>query len=92
MVRLDLVAVACSFCNNFIIITLIIIIISGVFTSFDGGLSTPPKPYDLKNVKVPVLLLYGENDQLTHKSVSLHYVKHCQWDTTRQPYRELVDK
>ncbi|XP_048481463.1 lipase 1 [Plutella xylostella] len=42
--------------------------LTGVFTSFDGGLSTPPKPYDLKNVKVPVLLLYGENDQLTHKS------------------------
>ncbi|XP_047027848.1 lipase 3-like [Helicoverpa zea] len=44
------------------------IAISGVFTTFSGGLSGPVKPYNLTNVKVPVTLLYGENDQLTEKS------------------------
>lgn len=43
---------------------------SGVFTSWEDGLWGKVKPYNLTNVKVPVTLLYGQNDQLTQKSVS----------------------
>lgn len=44
------------------------IALTGVFTSWDDGLHTPVKPYNLTNIKVPVLLFYGENDLLTEKS------------------------
>ncbi|KAJ2945269.1 hypothetical protein O0L34_g9347 [Tuta absoluta] len=43
------------------------IAITGVFTSWEDGLNGAVKPYNLSNVKVPVTLLYGENDQLTTK-------------------------
>ncbi|XP_026736895.1 lipase 1-like [Trichoplusia ni] len=43
------------------------IAITGVFQTWSGGLAIPGKPYNLTNVKVPVSLLYGENDQLTDK-------------------------
>ncbi|CAB3232783.1 unnamed protein product [Arctia plantaginis] len=42
--------------------------ITGEFTTFSGGVFGPVKPYNLTNVRVPVSLLYGENDQLTEKS------------------------
>ncbi|KAL0830166.1 hypothetical protein ABMA28_003623 [Loxostege sticticalis] len=42
--------------------------ITGVFTSWEDGVRGRVKPYNLTNVRVPVTLLYGENDQLTEKS------------------------
>ncbi|XP_015182224.1 PREDICTED: lipase 3-like isoform X2 [Polistes dominula] len=51
-------------------------IVSGAFRKFDYGFSQnlkkygssqPPK-YDLRKVKVPVAIFYGENDSLTHFS------------------------
>ncbi|XP_035443509.2 lipase 1 [Spodoptera frugiperda] len=44
------------------------IALTGVFTTFSGGVNGPVKPYNLTNVRVPVTLVYGENDQLTEKS------------------------
>ncbi|XP_049878296.1 lipase 1-like [Pectinophora gossypiella] len=44
------------------------IAMTGVFTSWEDGVDGAIKPYNLQNVKVPVTLLYGENDQLTEKS------------------------
>lgn len=44
------------------------IAMSSVFTSWENGLYGDVKPYDLTNVKVPVTLLYGLNDQLTEKN------------------------
>ncbi|XP_045778232.1 lipase 3-like isoform X2 [Maniola jurtina] len=44
------------------------IAISGVFTSWEDGLWGRVKPYNITNVKVPVTLLYGGNDQLTEKN------------------------
>ncbi|XP_063832121.1 lipase 3-like [Ostrinia nubilalis] len=46
---------------------------TSVFTSWEDGLGRPGaegrvKPYNLTNVRVPVTLIYGENDQLTEKS------------------------
>ncbi|KAJ8720872.1 hypothetical protein PYW08_006337 [Mythimna loreyi] len=41
--------------------------LTGEFTTFSGGLYGPIKPYNISNVKIPVSLLYGENDQLTVK-------------------------
>ncbi|CAG5057875.1 unnamed protein product [Parnassius apollo] len=38
------------------------------FTSWEGGILGPVKPYNMSNIKVPVLLLYGENDQVAEKS------------------------
>ncbi|CAH0591707.1 unnamed protein product [Chrysodeixis includens] len=43
------------------------IAITGVFQTWSGGLTAPGKHYNLTNVKVPVSLLYGENDRLTEK-------------------------
>ncbi|KAJ0172491.1 hypothetical protein K1T71_011630 [Dendrolimus kikuchii] len=51
------------------------IAIAGVFTSWNGGLSSPVKPYKLSNVKVPVALLYGENDQLIERSQIMRLAK-----------------
>ncbi|XP_026333687.1 lipase 3-like [Hyposmocoma kahamanoa] len=44
------------------------IAITGVFTSWEDGLWGKVKTYNLTNVKVPVTLLYGKNDQLTQTS------------------------
>ncbi|XP_073949065.1 lipase 3-like [Choristoneura fumiferana] len=44
------------------------IAMTGVFTSWEDGLWGQIRPYDLTNVRVPVTLLYGMNDQLTEKS------------------------
>ncbi|XP_068622891.1 lipase 3-like [Battus philenor] len=44
------------------------IAMTGVFTSWEDGMLGLVKPYNLSNVRVPVSLLYGENDQLTQKS------------------------
>ncbi|CAH2055599.1 unnamed protein product, partial [Iphiclides podalirius] len=44
------------------------IAMTGVFTSWEDGLWGDVKAYNLSNVKVPVTLLYGENDQLTEKT------------------------
>ncbi|KAJ8728507.1 hypothetical protein PYW07_006203 [Mythimna separata] len=44
------------------------ICLTGEFTTFSGGLYGPVKPYNISNVKIPVSILYGENDQLTEKS------------------------
>ncbi|CAG5057873.1 unnamed protein product [Parnassius apollo] len=51
------------------------IAITGVFTSWEDGLFGAVKPYNLSNVKVPVTLLYGENDQLTEKSQIMRLAK-----------------
>ncbi|CAG9128644.1 unnamed protein product [Plutella xylostella] len=45
--------------------------ITGVFSSLDGGLDTPGKIYDLKKCRVPVVIIYGNNDRLTPKAESI---------------------
>ncbi|XP_026490165.1 lipase 3-like [Vanessa tameamea] len=44
------------------------IAMTDVFTSWEDGLWGSVRKYKLSNVRVPVTLLYGENDQLTEKS------------------------
>lgn len=44
------------------------IAMTDVFTSWEDGLWGAVKPYNLDNVRVPVTLLYGMNDQLTEVS------------------------
>ncbi|KPI98291.1 Lipase 1 [Papilio xuthus] len=51
------------------------IALTGVFTSWEDGLWGEVKPYNLSNVRVPVSLLYGENDQLTEKSQIMRLAK-----------------
>ncbi|XP_068623175.1 lipase 3-like [Battus philenor] len=54
------------------------IALTGVFTSWEDGLWGAVKPYDLSKVRVPVTLLYGENDQLTEKSQIMRLAKELQ--------------
>ncbi|CAK1588876.1 unnamed protein product [Parnassius mnemosyne] len=51
------------------------IAMTGVFTSWEDGVFGAVKPYNLSNVKVPVTLLYGENDQMTEKSQIMRLAK-----------------
>ncbi|KAL0879779.1 hypothetical protein ABMA27_003491 [Loxostege sticticalis] len=44
------------------------IALTGTFTSWENGLWGEVKPYKIENVKIPVTILYGMNDQLTEKS------------------------
>ncbi|XP_041969049.1 lipase 1-like [Aricia agestis] len=44
------------------------IAITGVFTSWEDGLWGAVKPYNFSKIDIPVSILYGENDMLTHKS------------------------
>ncbi|CAK1588877.1 unnamed protein product [Parnassius mnemosyne] len=44
------------------------IALTSKFTSWEGGILGPVKPYNMSNIKVPVSLLYGENDQVAEKS------------------------
>ncbi|CAH2088382.1 unnamed protein product [Euphydryas editha] len=44
------------------------IAMTDAFTSWEDGLWGDVKPYNLDNVRVPVTLLYGMNDQLTEKT------------------------
>ncbi|VVC90150.1 unnamed protein product, partial [Leptidea sinapis] len=42
--------------------------LTDVFTSWEDGLDGAIRPYNLSNVRVPVTLIYGLNDQLVEKS------------------------
>ncbi|CAG4987387.1 unnamed protein product [Colias eurytheme] len=44
------------------------IALTDVFTAWEDGLNGAVRPYKLTNVRVPVVLVYGENDRLTEKS------------------------
>ncbi|XP_022125086.2 lipase 1 [Pieris rapae] len=44
------------------------IVESDVFTAWEDGFNGTIRPYNLSNVKVPVEIIYGENDQLVHKT------------------------
>ncbi|KPI98290.1 Lipase 1 [Papilio xuthus] len=44
------------------------IALTSVFTSLDDGVLGDAKPYNLSNIRVPIVLLYGENDQIAEKS------------------------
>ncbi|CAG9782441.1 unnamed protein product [Diatraea saccharalis] len=41
---------------------------TGVLTSWEDGLEGRVRPYNLTNIRTPVSIWYGENDQLTEKS------------------------
>ncbi|XP_045520629.1 lipase 1-like isoform X3 [Pieris brassicae] len=41
---------------------------SDVFTAWENGFNGTIRPYNISNVKVPVEIIYGENDQLVHKT------------------------
>ncbi|KAL4703343.1 hypothetical protein ACJJTC_013109 [Scirpophaga incertulas] len=51
------------------------IAITGTFTQWEDGLWGAVKPYNLSNVRIPVSIRYGENDQLTEKSQILRLAK-----------------
>ncbi|KAM3965933.1 lipase 1 [Aphomia sociella] len=44
------------------------IALTGVFTSWEDGLWGAVKPYNFSKINIPVLLFYGDNDQLTEKT------------------------
>ncbi|CAH2055600.1 unnamed protein product, partial [Iphiclides podalirius] len=54
------------------------IALTSVFTSWGDGVNGMPRPYNLTSVRVPVLLLYGENDRLTEKSQVMRLAEELQ--------------
>ncbi|XP_034836248.1 lipase 1-like [Maniola hyperantus] len=67
------------------------IAISDVFTSWEDGLWGRVKPYNISNVKVPVTLLYGHNDQLTEKNEIMRLAEELSATGTLEEVRPACD-